>query len=119
VITSDPPDEATFRAAEQIAERITDLWPHIEVVSFASTTGPFVVVELHAPLPEERPVVVTLFHDGSFQIEVYHLLEIGHELPLPFEEAVELAMAEIIEVVSSGAQGYGPWPRARSGRADP
>jgi hypothetical protein len=103
---ADAPDDETRTAAVHIAERVMREYPEATVRTHDSRIGPFVVVELYPANPNQsRPVTVTVFHNGSYQVEIFPIFEAADDTPTPFERTVENATAAILEVVSDGVPG--------------
>lgn len=106
---AEKPDEVVRDAARRVAHAIAAAVPATRTELFEGTGGPYMVVLLHPPSEDRKFVAITLFYNGSYQIEVYGLIEIATDLPRPMDDAVHEVAEKAIRLITEGAPGYAPW----------
>lgn len=106
---SSPPDEATRAAATEIVARVLQSYPDSVATILDGQIGPFVGVSIREPRVNSEPIHVTVFHDGSFQVEVYTFHELSEEWPQPFSKTIEEASAEVLRIAGGALRRYPKW----------
>ena len=111
----DHSSESLRGAAIQILERIASKYPDVIAETIEGTTPPFVVLKLFSPAAADLPIVATVFYNGSYQIEVFGLLDMEEDTPAALEQTVDSVTSAVIHVASTGIpgtfkrRGFAPW----------